>query len=89
MAPLPIGGGSRVARVSRPVKGKIMGRETHATELGTVPEAHATSDDRQFAEVAPGRSHRAMGAGVPGCWAWTGTRVMRMNGRPLGRAGYP
>ena len=28
-----------------------MGQETHATELGTVPEAQATSDDRQLGDA--------------------------------------
>ena len=28
-----------------------MGQETHATELGTVPDAHATSDDRQLGDA--------------------------------------
>ena len=28
-----------------------MGQETHATDLGTGPDAHATSDDRQLGDT--------------------------------------
>jgi hypothetical protein len=41
---------------------ETMGQETHATELETVPNAHATSDDRQLG-AAPGfLSERGCGA---------------------------